>query len=1133
MHNPYVYQDGDRSQCLTQYTSSEQIGLEECTGSKLQEFKYIDTLGWLTLPGLNYKNSCATYDNPTIKMKECSKGDTNQMWVYYRNQFVLSKDSNVKLLGGKRFAQRHQMPYLYNEKAIILQGSPQRYSPYCLVNNGDNTVSIDYCQVGLESNSKQAWTIDETYCVESQVYGNRRRCVKKGKRESQHGRIRSSFGGCLTREKDLKTQGIRLIVTDECDNADEWHWRDGSLYLDSDEEYLIEVPKVLIGVAPVLGYIPNERIRLPKQRWIVMTERENDRFKDEYGIRVVNEAHVPIECALKHLGPLYWGVIYPGEVFYRNTGAVWWTLACKPVYDGKGVIRVGEAIWPVADLVVAIIVTIATAGVFTAGTAAHTAASIAVNAVAGATMSAIQNESFLSFVETLAINLAIGGVFNKFGVDDVIQKLAVKSVGSTTSLAKEAFEQTVGFTSGDLASRGVTEAKAWVVNSPSIQSVSMDGVYADGIEYIIKGGLMFEFIENIGPQMTISPLRFEFPPGDGRKMAFGSCSTDGDCLTGECGYMKRGDDKEVCCFGPTGSYGIVEHYCVGGTESGKACWFDEQCENSGYCKILDGDDKCSDPHENGEDCMNNNECKSQFCDPTNGTGISNRHSSKRTCQPKVITGEKCYHEEQCYSGACAKMNDSDSDPLVCCPNSDTYGWGIDLCAKYLTHDSECSDDDQCMSELCLNGKCLGPFKVGESCDYKTPWDFLSNDDLCLAGECGREEAGGSYVCCQNEAIEHMFGEVCNMLEDHKKCELNVNCKSGFCANNLGGVQVGTCITRGSAQVGENCYQSAQACANNMECGKRSRDDDTYVCCEHGTGNWGVDQYCRKSLELGEQCHFDDQCKSGDCATFSGMDGSICIGGPNDNRTCDCSYYGNLGGCIITKPAPSGTACMCRHTSADTCYGYVVPCLPGEEENDKCKNPDLSEASCKMGAFKRYPDGKSHNNCASKFYLPYKSVDAGGECRLTHDVCKNNMKCGRKSREDSSYACCEHGTGTWGSSQYCRKAVEIGEPCYFDDQCTTNECETFSGLDVSICVSYDCECDYSSGGCEIVKPAPRAGLACTCRYMDGWTCEGYVTKCYKGRENHDKCQNPDTSYESCQMGDIGNWGENDASDCGGY
>lgn len=39
-----------------------------------------------------------------------------------------------------------------------------------------------------------------------------------------------------------------------------------------------------------------------------------------------------------------------------------WTISCSAVMDGVGKIRIGDAIWPVVDMVVSVLVTIATAG---------------------------------------------------------------------------------------------------------------------------------------------------------------------------------------------------------------------------------------------------------------------------------------------------------------------------------------------------------------------------------------------------------------------------------------------------------------------------------------------------------------------------------------------------------------------------------------------------------------------------------------------------------------------------------------------------------------------------------------------------------------------------------------------------
>lgn len=67
-----------------------------------------------------------------------------------------------------------------------------------------------------------------------------------------------------------------------------------------------------------------------------------------------------VMCDLNlQITPFY---IVIGEEFYRNTGAVHWTVSCSAVMDGIGKIRIGDAIWPVADLVVAILISVATLG---------------------------------------------------------------------------------------------------------------------------------------------------------------------------------------------------------------------------------------------------------------------------------------------------------------------------------------------------------------------------------------------------------------------------------------------------------------------------------------------------------------------------------------------------------------------------------------------------------------------------------------------------------------------------------------------------------------------------------------------------------------------------------------------------
>ncbi|XP_057296966.1 dermonecrotic toxin StSicTox-betaIB1i-like [Hydractinia symbiolongicarpus] len=67
----------------------------------------------------------------------------------------------------------------------------------------------------------------------------------------------------------------------------------------------------------------------------------------------------------------------------------------------------------------------------------------------------------------------------------------------------------------------------------------------------------------------------------------------------------------------------------------------------------------------------------------------------------------------------------------------------------------------------------------------------------------------------------------------------------------------------------------------------------------------------------------------------------------------------------------------------------------------------------------------------------------------------------------------------------------------------------------------CDCDYFSGGCKIVKKAPK-GMACQCDYHFLWSCQGWVVLC--SDSNRDSCKSPDNSKQSCLEGRGG---------CGGY
>ena len=80
------------------------------------------------------------------------------------------------------------------------------------------------------------------------------------------------------------------------------------------------------------------------------------------GFYITNKTKWPVSVALEQVGCLYYGTIKPGEVFNRNTGAVWFTIKANIAADGKEPRKDWDCVKPVAIIVGGILISAATAG---------------------------------------------------------------------------------------------------------------------------------------------------------------------------------------------------------------------------------------------------------------------------------------------------------------------------------------------------------------------------------------------------------------------------------------------------------------------------------------------------------------------------------------------------------------------------------------------------------------------------------------------------------------------------------------------------------------------------------------------------------------------------------------------------
>ena len=147
-------------------------------------------------------------------------------------------------------------------------------------------------------------------------------------------------------------------------------WRDQYDVLSAVRPYPGQVesaaPQVVQGVAQALAPSPAPTLITP-------------------GFIIKNETIWPLQISLNQVGPLYFGVIQPGEYFVRDTGAVWFTIKAAIFLDEKDRITDWDAVMPVALIVWSVILAAVTAGAaaYAGGPALAAAGAAGVSGVTG------------------------------------------------------------------------------------------------------------------------------------------------------------------------------------------------------------------------------------------------------------------------------------------------------------------------------------------------------------------------------------------------------------------------------------------------------------------------------------------------------------------------------------------------------------------------------------------------------------------------------------------------------------------------------------------------------------------------------------------------------------------------------
>lgn len=105
-------------------------------------------------------------------------------------------------------------------------------------------------------------------------------------------------------------------------------------------------------------YVTFEVTKMSKRAWSeyirVQVDHCSDNSNKTYasitknapGFLIRNETDFELDVSLEQIGPLYYGIVKPGDYFFRKTGAVWFTIAASTNIDGKEKYDTWDCVWP-------------------------------------------------------------------------------------------------------------------------------------------------------------------------------------------------------------------------------------------------------------------------------------------------------------------------------------------------------------------------------------------------------------------------------------------------------------------------------------------------------------------------------------------------------------------------------------------------------------------------------------------------------------------------------------------------------------------------------------------------------------------------------------------------------------------
>ena len=410
-----------------------------------------------------------------------------------------------------------------------------------------------------------------------------------------------------------------------------------------------------------------------------------------------------------------------------------------------------------------------------------------------------------------------------------------------------------------------------------------------------------------------------------------------DCDNGECG---AGEDCLVCpedC-GCQGGLTCVLGSCEEPFAVGEACDKDDWCADGNCVDGVCCEDACDGPCMECGKAGNQGSCVpvADGADPSddcaqepvntcgldggcNGSGGCRFWAEGMECQAQSCVLSTLYLADECDgSGACDDLGTSSCDPFACSDAGDD-------CRDACSLDSHCVDGNYCNVVFCDAKK-----DNGETCGLNN--ECMS--ELCVDGYCCNTLCDGDCQGCNVQGVEGSCTNYGNNLDPEGECSSCQVCNgAGGCKNVSAGSDIkgdcsqsapSTCGDDGECDGGGSC----RLWANTTVCAAQSCTDETLspadlcsgggACVDSGTSDccpYKCDgDSCRSSCTIEEHCCSGNYCGAGECVVKRD-NGQACTADIEcTSGNCDADVAGTKR-CHATE-----TACVQGASGAETTNG---------------------------------------------------------------------------------------------------------------------------------------------------------------------------------------------------------------------